>query len=220
MLFIVTAAPASRDACSPWSSMSVSNQELRHPLEVGMDMPFKTPDPITQNIESIAAFYKREEQKLTWSQRLVEAVSNIVGRPIFVGCIIIFVTLWLLANVIARQLGMAAVDPPPFVWLQGIVSLGALLTATVVLIKQERLAKLEVRREHLDLQVNLLTEQKTTKLIHLIEELRRDLPMVKHRHDAEAEAMKQPTDPHRVLAEIDELRVSAPQTKLHGEAKE
>jgi len=37
---------------------------------------------------------------------------------------------------------MVAFDPPPFFWLQGIVSLGALLTATVVLTKQNRLAKL------------------------------------------------------------------------------
>lgn len=65
-------------------------------------------------------------------------------------------------------------------------------TTTVVLVRQERLTKLEDRREHLDLQVNLLTEQKTTKLIHLLEELRRDVPMVKDRHDPESEAFQQP----------------------------
>jgi uncharacterized membrane protein len=184
-----------------------------------MVTPDKAPDSITQNIESIAAFYKREDQKVTGSQRIVEAVSGIVGRPIFLACIILFVTLWILVNLVARQLGMAEFDPPPFFWLDGIVSLGALLTSTVVLIRQERLAKLEERREHLDLQVNLLTEQKTTKLIHLFEELRRDLPMVKDRHDAESEAMQRPTDPHRVLAEMDEVLVTAEQTKRDGETK-
>ncbi len=184
-----------------------------------MDTPAKAPDPITQNIESIAEFYKREEQKLTWSQRIVEAGSNIVGRPVFVGCIVLFVTVWVIANVIALHLGLSEFDPPPFFWLQGIVSLAALLTTTVVLIKQERLAKLEERREHLGLQVNLLTEQKTTKLIHLIEELRRDLPMVKNRHDPQSEAMQQPTDPHRVLAEMDDVRVIAEQTKRDGATK-
>ena len=62
-------------------------------------------------------------------------------------------------------------------------------------VRQERLAKLEARRLQLDLQVNLLTEQKSTKLIHLIEELWRGLPMVKDRHDLESEAMQRPTDP-------------------------
>ena len=166
----------------------------------------ETPDAITQNVESIAAFYKREEEKLTWSQRTVETISGVIGRPIFIGCIILFVTFWILVNGLATPLGIPQFDSPPFSWLQGIVSLGALLTTTVVLIKQERLAKQEERREHLDLQVNLLTEQKTTKLIELIEELRRDLPMVKDRRDAQVEVLKQPTDPHRVLAEIDERR--------------
>ena len=182
-----------------------------------MNTPAKAPDPITLNIESIAAFYKREDQKVTRSQRIVEATSSIAGRPIFLGCIVLFVALWILANVVAGQVGMAAFDPPPFFWLAGIVSLWALLTTTVVLIRQERLAKLEERREQLDLQVNLLTEQKTTKLIHLLEELRRDMPMVKNRHDPESEAMQQPTDPHRVLAEMDEVRVMAEEINRDGE---
>jgi len=47
-----------------------------------------------------------------------------------------------------------------FFWLQGIVCLGALLTATVVLTKQNRLARLEEQRAHLDLKVTLLTKLK------------------------------------------------------------
>ncbi len=184
-----------------------------------MDKPAKAPDPITQNIESIAEFYKREDRKVTGSQRIVEATSSIVGRPVFLGCIVLFVTLWILANVVSRRIGIPEFDPPPFFWLAGIVSLGALLTSTVVLIGQERLAKLDERRDHLDLQVNLLTEQKTTKLIHLFEELRRDLPMVKNRHDAESEAMQQPTDPHRVLAEMDEVRITAGHAKRDGDTE-
>jgi uncharacterized membrane protein len=102
---------------------------------------------------------------------------------------------------------------------EGLLVWLSLLTTTVVLIRQERLAKLEERREHLDLQVNLLTEQKTTKLIHLFEELRRDLPMVKNRHDPESEATQQPTDPHRVLAEIVEVGITAETAKRDGETK-
>ena len=91
-------------------------------------------------------------------------------------------------------------------WLQGIVSLGALLTTTVVLITQNREAQLEEQRLELELQVNLLTEQKTTKLIRLLEELRRDLPMVKDRHDPEAAALQKPTNPEEVLAALEERR--------------
>jgi len=72
----------------------------------------------------------------------------------------------------------------------------------VVLITQNREAKLEKQRSELELQVNLLTEQKTTKLIRLIEELRRDLPMVRDRHDPEAAALQKTTDPEEVLAAL------------------
>lgn len=161
-------------------------------------------DPIGQNIENILAFYLREEQNLTRSQRTLETISDSLGRPFYLGAIVFFVVLWILANVLAQQLGFAAFDPAPFPWLQGIVGLGAFLTMIVVLIKQNRLARLEERRAHLELQVNLLTEQKTSKLIKLIEELRRDLPMIKDRHDPEATAYQQPTDPESVLAALDE----------------
>jgi uncharacterized membrane protein len=161
-------------------------------------------DPIGQNIESILAFYLDEEQSITRSQRTLETISDSLGHPLYLGAIVLFVALWILANVWLHQLGFATVDPPPFPWLQGIVGLGAFLTMIVVLIKQNRLAKLEERRAHLELQVNLLTEQKTTKLINLIEELRRDLPMIKDRHDPEATAYQQPTDPKSVLAALDE----------------
>lgn len=164
---------------------------------------------IGQNIETISGFYTREAKKLTGSQRALETASGVIGRPLFVGCILIFVVLWTLANVYANRLGIIQFDAPPFFWLQGMVSLGALFTTTVVLIKQSRLARLEERRAHLEMQVNLLTEQKVTKLINLLEELRRDLPMVKDRHDAEAVALQQPTDPEQVLAALDARRETA-----------
>ena len=173
-------------------------------------------DPISQNIETILSFYTREEQKISRSQRSLENISGFVGRPLYLGSILTFVSLWVLANVFARRLGLVQFDPPPFFWLQGIVTLGALLTATVVLIKQNRLAKIEEQRAHLDLQLNLLTEQKTTKLIELIEELRRDLPMVKNRHDPASAAFQQPTDPHLVLAALDERRETGGRLKDEG----
>ena len=169
------------------------------------DVPIESErDQISQNIGAILDFYAREDQKMSRSQRIMERIGFFVGRPVFLGIILFFVACWILANVALRQAGMAEFDPAPFFWLQGIVGLGALLTATVVLSKQNRLAKLEEQRAHLDLKVNLLTEQKTAKLIDLLEELRRDLPNVKDRHDPEAAALQQSMNPELVLAALDE----------------
>ncbi len=172
--------------------------------------PDASRDKISQNIETILEFYARDEQKLSRSQRALETISGSVGRPLYLGSIVLLVAFWMLGNVIAHRLGYAEPDPAPFLWLQGLVGLGALLTTTVLLIKQNRLASLEERRAHLELQVNLLTEQKTTKLINLMEELRRDLPNVRNRHDPEAAALQQPTDAEQVLAELDERRDAVP----------
>src|SRR5450830_2137451 len=187
----------------------------------GQGTPFESErDPTSQNIEAVLDFYMREEQKISRSQRILERISNFVGQPVFLGFILVFVALWMLANDALRQFGMAEFDPAPFFWLQGIVGLGALLTATVVLTKQNRLAKLEEQRAHLDLKVTLLTEQKVAKLIDLMEELRRDLPNVKNRHDPAAEALQQPMNPGLVLAALDERSESEEQLEPAGEATE
>ena len=181
----------------------------RHPAR--LNTPLETErDQINQNIGAVHDFYTREEQKISRSQRILERVSRLVGQPAFIGIILLFVALWVLANAGLRQFGMAAFDPAPFFWLQGIIGLGALLTATAVLTKQNRLARLAEQRAHLDLKVTLLTEQKAAKLIDLMEELRRDLPNVKNREDPEAAALQHSMNPGRVLAALDEGAESEP----------
>jgi uncharacterized membrane protein len=161
-------------------------------------------DQISQNIEAVLDFYTREEQKISRSQRILERISSLVGQPGFMGLILTFVLAWIIANVVLSQFGMVPFDPAPFPWLQGIVALSGLLTATVVLGKQNRLAKLAEQQAHLDLKVTLLTEQKAAKLIDLLEELRRDLPNVKNRHDPEVAALQHSMNPELVLAALDE----------------
>jgi len=174
---------------------------------------------INQNIEAVVDFYTREDQKISRSQRIVERISLFAGRPVFLALILVFVAAWMVANTLLHQLGLHEFDPAPFVWLQGGLGLAALLTATVVLTKQNRLERLAERRAHLDLKVTLLTEQKTAKLIDLIEELRRDLPNVKKRHDPEAAVLQESMDPDAVLAALDEPIEREERLKTAGQAK-
>ena len=161
---------------------------------------------MSDNIDVVAEFYAREERKISRSRNVIEKASEFVGRPIYLGCIVVFVVVWTLTNAFANRFGWVQFDPPPFFWLQGMIGLLGLIVGTAVLIKQGRLARLADQHAHLDLQLNLLTEQKATKLIHLMEELRRDLPSVANRHDAEVEEMQKPTDPHAMLDAIDSKR--------------
>lgn len=161
-------------------------------------------DHVTENIENIAAFQLREQQKLGDSQRRLGSVADIAGRPAYLLFLCALVVLWIAANEFGPRIGWASpLDPPPFVWLQGFLTLAGVLTTTVVLIAQNRHARLDSQRGHLGLQLTLLTEQKVTKLIHLLEELRRDLPMVADRHDSEAVALQQRTDTAQVLSALE-----------------
>jgi uncharacterized membrane protein len=63
----------------------------------------------------------------------------------------------------------------------------------------------------------VLTEQKAAKLIDLLEELRRDLPNVKNRHDSEAAALQKSMNPDLVLAALDER--SEPDARLKPAAE-
>lgn len=161
------------------------------------------PDPLGQSIEAVIALHTKAEKDMTPTHRVVEAATAFFGRPIFLYCILLVVTLWMLPNVLSPRLGLPQFDPPPFEWLEYVLSLGSLLISTGVLIVQKRQEKLAEQRAQLSLQLNLLSEQKIAKLIALVEELRRDLPNVKDRHDPEAEVMKQPADPQIVLEALE-----------------
>jgi uncharacterized membrane protein len=161
------------------------------------------PEHISHNIESIVAFHEREREKLSPAQQRIEAASHFISRPLYLIVLLGLVFAWMAGNELAIRLGAVPFDAPPFPWLQGAVALAALITSTVVLYAQRRMAKLETQRAHLDLQVNLLTEQKVTKLIELLEELRRDLPMVHDRVDAEVGILQQRTDAAQVLSALD-----------------
>jgi uncharacterized membrane protein len=138
------------------------------------------------------------------SQRLVGRISRIIERPAYLAGLLAVVVAWVSANVLTPY-GMTAFDPPPFELLDGVLTFSALVTATIVLIAQNRQTRREQQHRHLDLQVSLLTEQKVTKLIHLVEELRRDMPMVKDREDPQATALQQAVDTAAMVSAIEEV---------------
>ncbi len=177
--------------------------------EVARSMPSAESAQVSENISAVHEFYAREELKRSASQRHAENIGGFFSRPAFLIVILLFVVVWIAINVALPLWGWPRFDEPPFVGLHGIMGLAALLITVVVLIKQYRVSRLSEQRDHLDLKVTLLIEQKTAKLIDLIEELRRDLPNVKNRHDSGAAVLQQAMNPERVLAALDE-EVTAP----------
>lgn len=72
-----------------------------------------------------------------------------------------------------------------------------------MLIRQNRMSKLAERNAHLDLQISLLSDEKTSKIIAMLEELRRDDPHLPDKPDREADELAQPADAPSVLGAIE-----------------
>ena len=86
----------------------------------------------------------------------------------------------------------------------------ALVMTVMIVTTQRRAGKLSERREQLTLELTLLTEQKTAKIIALIEEIRRDSPQLANRIDSQASAMSAPADANLVLDAIAETAAEKP----------
>jgi uncharacterized membrane protein len=174
---------------------------MQDPTDRARDQPTLS-EHIDQNIESVIGLEKKAWETVGSAQRRVESAGRFLGRPAYLVVLLTLIGVWVVVNLF---LGLRARwDPPPFELLDGVMTLISLVTTTIVLITQNRQAKLEQQHTHLGLQVALLTEQKVTKLIVLLEELRRDLPMVKDRHDAHAVALQESADTAQVVAALQE----------------
>ena len=64
--------------------------------------------------------------------------------------------------------------------------------------------RLTQRRELLNLELTILSEQKIAKVVALLEELRHDSPHLHNRIDELAEVMARPADPQSVIDAITE----------------
>lgn len=167
------------------------------------------PEHIETTIQAISDMQARHQLRATPSQRAFVLMAGLVARPRFLGVVTFAILLWVSANLAASRFGWQAWDPPPFNWLQGLVSTAALYTAVIILIAQKRDDELTSLREQLTLELAILSERKSAKTIQLLEELRRDLPSVANRVDAEASAMSEPADPLTVADALIERHADA-----------
>jgi uncharacterized membrane protein len=164
----------------------------------------RLPASTKENLELLTRFKDGEEAKISGLQNAIERISRFFGSPSYFAFAVVFIVLWVAVNSFGVHAHWRHVDAPPFFWLQGLVSSNALLLTVAVLIRQNRMAHVAEHRAHLDLQINLLTEQKVTKLLQIIDELRPDLSAHRDGTDAEVTEMSKPADAHALMHAIKE----------------
>jgi uncharacterized membrane protein len=125
-----------------------------------------------KNIHAIADLQGKPAQAQSRHERLADWITIFSGSMRFVYLHIIWFSGWVILNIgIIHFRPLTEFDPFPFGLLTMIVSLEAIFLSTFVLITQNRQAKISERRSELDLQVNLLAEQKTAKIIELLDQV-------------------------------------------------
>ena len=164
------------------------------------------PIHIQETIQSIAGLNAEHHANATPHQRAVDRITSLLGRVGFIITLTAFVVGWVSLNGFALELGYRAPDPPPFAWLAGVSSIASLYLVILILTTQRGDDRLTQRRELLNLELTILSEQKIAKVVALLEELRRDSPHLHNRVDAMAEVMAQSADPQSVIDAIKEAR--------------
>jgi len=84
-------------------------------------------------------------------------------------------------------------DPYPFGLLTMIVSLEAIFLSIIVLISQNRAAKIADLREEIDFQVNVQAEREITAILRILDKIQHSMN-VKHQDDAMIKQMEADLD--------------------------
>lgn len=170
--------------------------------------------------DNVRAMQKLEELAIadrTLADRIAAFVANFCGSITFVWIHAVLFTVWLAWNVLPH---LPHFDPYPFTFLTLCVSLEAIFLSSFILISQNYEMRMTERRNQLDLQINLLSEQENTKMLQLLDRMAQKMGLYEE-DDPEIAALEQATRPETLSRQIDDsLRAQTGQPPApHGKGK-
>ena len=164
---------------------------------------------IRKNISAVIEMQRKETEAHTLQDKIADTITRFAGSMAFVFIHAVWFGAWILLNVgLINTPPLSNFDPFPFGLLTMVVSLEAIFLSTFILISQNRDAVVSAQRAELDLQVNLLGEQKATKVLEVLDQIAQQLNNMSSRFnfapDPELEALKQSPAPQEVLKAMEE----------------
>lgn len=162
-------------------------------------------DPNLQQLKvrqrTIRGFSVKANNRRTRAEKIADMLTARLGSMWFLLLNASWFGVWIAIN--ERLIpGVVPFDPYPFGLLTMIVSLEAIFLAIVVLVSQNRAAKIAELREEIDLQINTIAEEEITKVIEL------QLILLKQHgidlsQDPKLQQMLQPTDKDRIAKSLE-----------------
>ena len=165
-------------------------------------MPSGTPatSPAADNVHAIIDLERKALATSSWSARVSDAISRFAGSLSFVLCHLTAFVAWAVWNGVASE--RLRFDPYPYGLLTFIVSLEGVLIATFVLIAQNRMASQSDRRDHLNLQVDLLAEQEMTLMLRMLRRIS-DRLNIEPGEEARAQKLGEETNVYELMQTLE-----------------
>lgn len=135
-------------------------------------MPMNNPEPsvpldrLTRRRRTINSYKAKANSRRSPSEKFADWLTGFFGTVAFLGLNALWFLVWIVINT-GLIPGIEPFDPFPFGLLTMVVSLEAIFLAIIVLISQNREAKIAEIREEVDLQINMIAEEEITKIIQL-----------------------------------------------------
>lgn len=149
------------------------------------------------NITKIVEIEDAEKARRTIGEKVSELIAAFCGSMVFVYVHIIWFGGWIVVNSIFTSYSF---DPFPYTFLTLVVSLEAIFLSTFILISQNHETRLTERRNHLDLQINMLAEQESTKTLELLQLVAKKIGV--DCEDNETQALLEQVDPQKLVKQI------------------
>jgi uncharacterized membrane protein len=140
-----------------------------------------------------------------WTDAFAEFLTGRFGTISFFILNAVFFAVWLAVN--SGFLGIPPYDPYPFNFLTMTVSLEAIFLSIIVLVSQNRQSKIADIRQQMDFEIDVRSEEEITKMLQMLDELRRAAGIAKH--DPELEIMKKNLDLQKIREEAEALNGNA-----------
>jgi uncharacterized membrane protein len=168
-----------------------------------LQKPSSPDDGAASNLARLTSKLRTEHlTEAGWLQTAIDRATAIAGFPGFLVGFTVAIGAWMLLNVAAPSFDLKAPDPPPFLWLQGAIGIFAVYAVLLILSTQRRQDRLVSQLERLLVEMAVVSDEKSSKIISLLEEWRRNDPGVSDRRDLEAERLSEPLDHVSVLKAI------------------
>ena len=159
---------------------------------------FREAEEITErNVKTIAAIKRSADANRTMGERVADIFARGIGSWPFIIIQTVLLVAWVVANVIHL---VKPWDPYPFILLNLALSFQAAYASPIIMMSQNRQARVDEERNHLALQIDLLAEQEDTETLLLLQKIcaKLEIPI----GDKACEALAERTDPNKLIEQI------------------